>query len=172
MPNPNGPVFDPTAYSVKSPLGLPPFEDAVNNPMTLEGVALGRKLFFDPILSADSTLSCSGCHGITTGLVDGNNAVSIGIDGIPGTRNSMPGKGRQLLEQQSIDTEAGMLSGISQKHNMRSSPCRFTEFCNSQCLSHFAAPFIVDRTETSIAESCELVMASAIDNGRLQIAMQ
>ena len=61
----------------------------------------------------------------------------------------------ELLEQQSIDTEAGMLSGISQKHNMRSSPCRFTEFCNSQCLSHFAAPFIVDRTETSIAESCK-----------------
>ena len=30
-------------------------------------------------------------------------------------------------------------SGRSQKHNMRSSPCRFTEFCNSQCLSHFAA---------------------------------
>ena len=60
----------------------------------------------------------------------------------------------QQLEQQSIDTEAGMLSGISQKHNMRSSPCRFTEFCNSQCLSHFAAPFIVVRTETSIAESC------------------
>ena len=61
----------------------------------------------------------------------------------------------QQLEQQSIDTEAGMLSGISQKHNMRSSPCRFTEFCNSQCLSHFAAPFIADRTETSIAESCK-----------------
>ncbi len=64
-------------------------------------------------------------------------------------------KRQQLLEQQSIDTEAGMLSGMSQKHNMRSSPCRFTEFCNSQCLSHFAAPFIVDRTETSIAESCK-----------------
>ncbi len=60
-----------------------------------------------------------------------------------------------LLEQQSIDTEAGMLSGISQKHNMRSGFCRFTEFCNSQCLSHFAAPFIVVRAETSIAESCE-----------------
>ena len=59
----------------------------------------------------------------------------------------------QQLEQQSIDTEAGMLSGISQKHNMRSSPCRFTEFCNSQCLLHFAAPFIVDRTETFITEN-------------------
>ena len=73
---------------------------------------------------------------------------------------AMPGV-VELLEQQSIDTEAGMLSGISQKHNMRSSPCRFTEFCNSQCLSHFAAPFIVVRTETSIAESCELHMAIA-----------
>ena len=68
-----------------------------------------------------------------------------------------------LLEQHNIDTEAGMLLGISQKHNARSSPCRFTEFCNSQCLSHFAAPFIVVRTETSIAESCELHMAKAIN---------
>ena len=70
---------------------------------------------------------------------------------------------RQPLKQHRIDTEAGMLFGISQKHNMRSSPCRFTEFCNSQCLSHFAAPFIVVRTETSIAESCELHMAIAIN---------
>ena len=70
---------------------------------------------------------------------------------------------RQPLKQHRIDTEAGMLLGISQKHNMRSSPCRFTEFCNSQCLSHFAAPFIVVRTETSIAESCELHMAMAIN---------
>ena len=61
------------------------------------------------------------------------------------------------------DTEAGMLLGISQKHNVCSSPCRLTEFCNSQCLSHFAAPFIVARTETSIAKSCELFIAYPID---------
>ena len=54
-----------------------------------------------------------------------------------------------------IDTEAGMLSGISRKRSMRSSTCWFTEFCNSQCLSHFAAPFIVVRAETSVAESCK-----------------
>ena len=47
-----------------------------------------------------------------------------------------------------------MLSGISQKRSIRSSPYWFTEFCNSQCLSHFAAPFIVVRAETSVAESC------------------
>ena len=54
-----------------------------------------------------------------------------------------------------VDTEAGMLSGISRKRSVRSSPYWFTESCNSQCLSHFAAPFIVVRAETSIAESCK-----------------
>ena len=59
-----------------------------------------------------------------------------------------------VLEWNWVDTEAGMLSGISQKRSIRSSPYWFTEFCNSQCLSHFAAPFIVVRAETSVAESC------------------
>ena len=54
-----------------------------------------------------------------------------------------------------VDTEAGMLSGISRKRSIRSNPYWFTEFCNSQCLSHFAAPFIVVRAETSVAESCK-----------------
>ena len=53
------------------------------------------------------------------------------------------------------DAEAGMLSGISRKRSIRSNPCWFTEFCKSQCLSHFAAPFIVVRAKTSVAESCE-----------------
>ena len=54
-----------------------------------------------------------------------------------------------------VDTEAGMLSGVSRKRSIRSNPCWFTEFCKSQCLSHFAAPFIVARAETSVAESCK-----------------
>ena len=53
------------------------------------------------------------------------------------------------------DTEASMLSGISRQRKIRSNPYWFTEFCNSQCLSHFAAPFIVVRAETSVAESCK-----------------
>jgi hypothetical protein len=53
------------------------------------------------------------------------------------------------------DTESGVLSGVSQKRSLRSNPCWLTEFCKSQCLSHFAAPFIVVRTKTSVAESCK-----------------
>ena len=47
-----------------------------------------------------------------------------------------------------------MLSGITRKNNVRSTLYWFTESCNSQCLSHFAAPFIVVRAETSITGSC------------------
>ena len=55
-----------------------------------------------------------------------------------------------------------MLSGITRKRRMRSNPYWFTEFCNSQCLSHFAAPFIVVRAETSVAESCREVLADKL----------
>ena len=46
-----------------------------------------------------------------------------------------------------------MLSGITRKSKMRSTSLWFTESCNSQCLSHFAAPFIVG-AETSITGTC------------------
>ena len=52
------------------------------------------------------------------------------------------------------DTEAGVLPGVTRQHNMRSNLYWFSEFCNSQWISHFAAPFIVIWTETSVAESC------------------
>ena len=48
-----------------------------------------------------------------------------------------------------------MLSGVTQERNLRSKIRWFTELCNSHYVSHFAAFFIVARTETSIAKSCE-----------------
>lgn len=67
---------------------LPPIIP-VGNPQTIEGVALGRKLFFDPILSANNTQSCSSCHAPENAFTD-SNRFSEGIDGIQGSRNSMP----------------------------------------------------------------------------------
>ena len=60
-----------------------------DNPQTVEGVALGKKLFFDPILSADNTLACAGCHAPSEAFTD-SRQFSPGIDGIDGNRNSMP----------------------------------------------------------------------------------
>ncbi|APZ45641.1 cytochrome-c peroxidase [Polaribacter reichenbachii] len=60
-----------------------------NNPLTEEGVALGKKLFFDKILSGDETQSCASCHNPQKAFTDGLQ-FSAGIDGFLGTRNAMP----------------------------------------------------------------------------------
>ncbi len=59
-----------------------------DNPQTVEGIALGRKLFFEKLLSSDSTQSCSSCHMPFDAFGD-NNQFSTGVTGAIGTRNSM-----------------------------------------------------------------------------------
>jgi cytochrome c peroxidase len=61
-------------------LGLS-LRDPSANPMTPAGIALGRRLFYDPILSGDHTLSCGGCHQQQFAFSDGGNATSQGIHG-------------------------------------------------------------------------------------------
>ena len=51
---------------------------------------------------------------------------------------------------------------MSRKHRIHSRFYWFTEFCNSQCLSHFAAPFISVQAKTFITEGCKI-----IDRGRI-----
>ena len=82
-------VYDPTPYAGIKPIGIPPLPASVGNPLTEKGVSLGRHLFFDPILSADSTISCSSCHSVNHAFSD-TVKFSIGIDGIAGKRNAMP----------------------------------------------------------------------------------
>jgi cytochrome c peroxidase len=79
--------FEPTAYTLEKPEGFPDINIPLDNPMTVEGIELGRKLFYDPILSADNTLSCAGCHAQNTAFSD-SSQFSIGVDDIAGTRNS------------------------------------------------------------------------------------
>ncbi len=90
-PNPLGWVYNPTPYSGATiPRNFPaPTYVANNNPLTEEGVLLGRMLFYDPILSGDSTLACAGCHKQEDAFTD-TRTFSIGIDGIAGKRQSMP----------------------------------------------------------------------------------
>ena len=60
-----------------------------DNPLTVEGVSLGSKLFFDRRLSADNSESCATCHQPRLGFSE-NRRFSTGIGGEIGTRNSMP----------------------------------------------------------------------------------
>lgn len=84
----SGIPYSPVTYVIKKPMGFPEVPVPADNPMTVAGVQLGRRLFYDPILSADSTMSCSSCH-LPAGSFTDNKAVSTGIDGISGKRSSM-----------------------------------------------------------------------------------
>ena len=56
--------------------GLPPLREG----FTPEQIDLGRYLFFDPILSADGSVSCASCHDPTMGFADGRRR-AVGING-------------------------------------------------------------------------------------------
>lgn len=80
--------YEPILMQPTLPPGYPGFEQPNDNLMTFDGVALGRSLFYDPILSIDSTVSCAGCHFQSLGFTDGLK-VSLGVDQTPGLRSSM-----------------------------------------------------------------------------------
>jgi cytochrome c peroxidase len=60
---------------------------ALRPPQTSDRVALGRKLFFEPRLSDDGSLSCSNCHIPDRAFSDGR-AKPLGVHGLVGDRNS------------------------------------------------------------------------------------
>lgn len=59
-----------------------------NNQQSYERFQLGATLFYDPILSSDSTISCETCHAQTHVFGGHNTPVSAGVGGALGTRNS------------------------------------------------------------------------------------
>lgn len=86
----DGDVYVTTPYVLQIPEGLPPMDPFIptDNPMTVEGVALGRKLFYDPLLSGDNSQACATCHLQENGFSDPRR-FSEGIDGSIGNRNAM-----------------------------------------------------------------------------------
>lgn len=61
-----------------------------DQPITEATFSLGRQLFFDPILSIDSTVACSNCHSQVHAFADHNVKLSSGVQGQLGLRNSPP----------------------------------------------------------------------------------
>lgn len=59
-----------------------------NNGVTKEGFELGKKLFYDGILSRDGSISCASCHQQSAAFAHFDHALSHGIDDQNGVRNS------------------------------------------------------------------------------------
>lgn len=85
--SPTATVPQGTPYELKIPLGLPQLKIPEDNPMTVEKIELGKKLYFDKRVSADGTLSCASCHDPKIGWAD-DTPTSEGIHGQLGDRNS------------------------------------------------------------------------------------
>ena len=75
-------------YNLEIPNGFPEINYPNDNLPNHERIALGKRLFFDPILSRDSSISCGSCHFQEFAFAD-NKAVSPGVESKLGTRNSM-----------------------------------------------------------------------------------
>jgi cytochrome c peroxidase len=69
------------------PLGLPDRPATPDNPLSAARAELGRKLFFDPILSADNTIACATCHRPEHGF-SGPDTRPRGIGGRLGPRRA------------------------------------------------------------------------------------
>jgi cytochrome c peroxidase len=83
----NSPSLDNTAYALDFG-AFPSPNIAVDNPLTVEKVKLGRMLFFEKKMSLDNSMSCASCHRQEHAFSD-TAQFSIGVHGLPGKRQAM-----------------------------------------------------------------------------------
>lgn len=77
-----------TPYQLDIPSHFPAMQIPADNPMSVEGVALGRRLFYETQLSLDNSISCASCHSPANAFSDPNQ-FSTGVNGTVGNRQSM-----------------------------------------------------------------------------------
>lgn len=92
LPSPHKPLYLPAEFTpyrwiISGTFPIPNLPR--DNPLLEERVALGKKLFTEPALSRDGTMTCASCHQASSAFAD-PRPVSIGVRGQVGSRNAMP----------------------------------------------------------------------------------
>jgi cytochrome c peroxidase len=99
----------PPSIRAASLVPLPPAPPVPSgNLMTKDKIALGKRLFFDPRLSVNGSISCAFCHVPTAGYAD-PKPVSLGVGGKRGGRNAPPVLNAAYFPLQFWDGRAGSL---------------------------------------------------------------
>ncbi|MCP3868402.1 MAG: photosynthetic protein synthase I [Gammaproteobacteria bacterium] len=83
-----GKEADLIRFGTEPPLGLPAIPTPLDNPLSREKIALGRKLFYDRRLSLNDTFSCAMCHIPDQGFTSNELATAVGIEGRSVRRNT------------------------------------------------------------------------------------
>lgn len=77
----------PVPFELDIPSWFPEMEIPADNQPSQARIDLGRKLFYEPLLSSDSSISCATCHLQEKAFSDGL-PISIGVNGALGMRNA------------------------------------------------------------------------------------
>ena len=72
--------YQPVTLTIDIPANFPPIIHPDDNPLTEEGVELGRHLFWENKLSGNNSIACANCHLPQYAFSDPNK-FSIGIYG-------------------------------------------------------------------------------------------
>lgn len=80
-----------------------------NNPLTENGIELGRKLFYDGAVSSTGTISCGSCHEQKYAFTHHGHTFSHGVNDLEGTRNTPPVQNMAFLENFAWDGATGHL---------------------------------------------------------------
>lgn len=102
----------PVPYRFPVLYAFPPMPVDPENPVTVQGVALGRRLFYDKRLSADGDLACASCHRQAQAFSDGTNAFSKGRSGEATRRNAPPLFNLAWYPRLFLDGRAGSLEEL------------------------------------------------------------
>jgi len=159
-----------TPQTIATPLGLPPVLVPADNPVTVETVALGKRLYFDTSLSIDKSVSCARCHDPGHGFAYAGD-VSTGVGGKQGTRNSPTiinaayyatqfWDGREnTLEKQA---EGPVQNPVEMAHSLAGVVARLTNdpsYVTAFERAYGAGPVTFDKVEKSIAAYERTVVA-------------
>lgn len=98
------PLSKDEMYPLEKPPGFPELTfDMTGNPVTLNGVALGKKLFYEGKLSRNNAISCGFCHIQEYAFTHHGHTVSHGIDDRLGIRNAPPIQNMAFLKNYTWD---------------------------------------------------------------------
>jgi cytochrome c peroxidase len=105
-------AFQHDEASMAAPAGLSPGYWALlapsDNQLTEARITLGKKLYFEPRLSADGTVACATCHDVSRGFSD-RRMTSEGIRDQVGQRNAPTTMNAVFFQTQFLDGRAASL---------------------------------------------------------------
>ncbi len=106
--------YEPIPVQAERPSNFPPpTYDLRNNPLTQDGIALGKRLFYEGKLSSNNAIACAFCHQQEFAFTHHGHTLSHGVDGALSLRNAPPVQNLYFMKDFMWDGAASHLDFLS-----------------------------------------------------------